>query len=45
MIKKEFQESILDVFEEENANLNEEGKHVKNLNEIISLVWKSFERC
>ena len=40
MIKKELQESILEVSEEENANLNEEVKDVKNLNEGISLVQK-----
>ena len=34
------QESILEVSEEENANLNEEVKDVKNLNEGISLVQK-----
>ena len=38
MIKKELQESILEVFEEENANLNEEVKKAKSLNEGISLV-------
>ena len=40
MIKKELQESILEVSEEENANLNEEVKDVKSLNEGISLVQK-----
>ena len=40
MIKKELQESILEVSEEENANLNEEVKNVKSLNEGISLVQK-----
>ena len=34
------QESILEVYEEENANLNEEVKHVKRLNEGISLAQK-----
>ena len=40
MIKKELQESILKASEEENANLNEEVKNVKSLNERISLVQK-----
>ena len=40
MIKKELQESILKASEEENANLNEEVKNVKSLNEGISLVQK-----
>ena len=40
MIKKELQESILEVSEEENANLNEEVKNAKSLNERISLVQK-----
>ena len=40
MIKKELQESILEVSEEENANLNEEVKDMKSLNEGISLVQK-----
>ena len=40
MIKKELQESILEVSEEENANLNEEVKNVKSLSEGISLVQK-----
>ena len=40
MIKKELQESILEVYEEENANLNDEVKNVKSLNEGISLVKK-----
>ena len=40
MIKKELQESILKVSEEENTNLNEEVKNVKSLNERISLVQK-----
>ena len=31
MIKKELQQSILEVNEEENANLNDEVKNVKNL--------------
>ena len=37
MIKKELQESILEVPEEENANLNEEVKNVKSLNERLLL--------
>ena len=40
IIKKELQESILEVSEEENANLNEEFKNAKSLNEGISLVPK-----
>ena len=40
MIKKELQESILEVPEEENANLNEEVKNVKSLNEGLLLVQK-----
>ena len=40
MIKKELQESILKASEEEKANLNEEVKNVKSLNERISLVQK-----
>ena len=40
MMKKELQESILEVYEEENANLNDEVKNVKSLNEGISLVKK-----
>ena len=40
MIKKELEESILEVSEEENANLNKEVKNVKSLNEGISLVQK-----
>ena len=40
MIKKELQQSILEVNEEENANLNDEVKNVKNLNKGISLVKK-----
>ena len=40
MIKKELQESILEVFEEENANLNEEVKNAKCLNKGISAVQK-----
>ena len=40
MIKKELQESILEVSEEENVNLNEEVKNPKSLNERISLVQK-----
>ena len=40
MIKKELQESILEVFEEENANLNEEVKNAKCLNKGISVVQK-----
>ena len=40
MIKKELQESILEVFEEENANLNGEVKNLKSLNEGISFVQK-----
>ena len=40
MIKKELQESILEVSGEENANLNEEVKNVKSLIEGISLVQK-----
>ena len=38
--KKELQEWILEVSEEENANLNEEVKNAKSLNEGISLVQK-----
>ena len=34
------QESILEVFEEENANLNGEVKNAKSLSEGISLVQK-----
>ena len=37
-IKKEFQESILEVSEEENANLNEAVENMKSLNEGISLI-------
>ena len=40
MIKKELEESILEVYEEENANLNDEVKNVKSLNEGIPLVKK-----
>ena len=40
MIKKELQDSILEELEEENANLNEDVKNVKSLNEGISLVQK-----
>ena len=40
MIKKELQESILEVFKEDNENLNEEVENVKSLNEGISLVKK-----
>ena len=40
MIKKKLQESILEVSEEENANLNEEVKNSKSLNEGISLIKK-----
>ena len=40
MIKKELQESILEASEEENANLSEEVKNMKSLNEGISLVQK-----
>ena len=40
MIKKELQESILEVSEEENANLNGEVKNAKSLNKGISLVQK-----
>ena len=40
MIKKELQESILEICEKEKANLNEEVKNVKSLNEGISLVQK-----
>ena len=40
MIKKELQESILKVSEEENANLNEEVKNVKGIAEGILLVKK-----
>ena len=40
MIKKEFQESILEASEEENANLSQEVKNMKSLNEGISLVQK-----
>ena len=40
IIKKELQESILEVSEEENANLKEEGKNGKSLNEGISLIQK-----
>ena len=35
MIRKELQESFLEVYEEENANLNDEVKNVKSLNEGI----------
>ena len=38
--KKSLQESILEVFEEENANLNGEVKNAKSLSEGISLVQK-----
>ena len=38
--KKSLQESILEVFEEENANLNGEVKNMKSLSEGISLVQK-----
>ena len=40
MIKEELQESILEVYEKENANLNDEVKNVKSLNEGTSLVKK-----
>ena len=40
MIKKKLQESILEVSEEQNANLNEEVKNVKRLNEGTSLLQK-----
>ena len=40
MIKKELQESILEVSEEENGALKEEVKNTKSLNEGISLVQK-----
>ena len=40
MIKKELQESILEVSEEENTNLNQEVKNPKSLNEGILLVKK-----
>ena len=40
MIKKKLQESILEVSEEENANLNEEVKNAKSLKEGISLIKK-----
>ena len=40
IIKKEWQESILQVSEEENANLNEQVKNAKSLNEGISLIQK-----
>ena len=40
MIKKELQESILEVSEEQNANLNDKVKNVKSLNEGISLLQK-----
>ena len=40
IIKKELQESVLEVSEEENANLNEEVKKVKSLNEGILLIQK-----
>ena len=40
MIKKDLQESILEVSEEENRNLKEEVKNTKSLNEGISLVQK-----
>ena len=40
VIKKELQESILEVSEEENANLNEEVKNVKSLKVGISLAQK-----
>ena len=40
MIKKELQESIREVSEEQNANLNDEVKNVKSLNEGISLLQK-----
>ena len=39
-IKEELQESILEGLGEENANLNEEVKNAKSLNEGISLVQK-----
>ena len=39
-IKKELQESILEGLGEKNANLNEEEKNTKSLNEGISLVQK-----
>ena len=40
IIKKELQESVLEVSEEQNANLNEEVKNRKSLNQGISLVKK-----
>ena len=40
MIKKQLQESILEVCEEENTNLNDEVKNAKSLKEGISLVKK-----
>ena len=40
MIKEELQESILEVYEKENTNLNDEVKNVKSLNEGTSLVKK-----
>ena len=40
LIKIELQESILEVPEEENANLNEDVKNAKSLNEGISLLQK-----
>ena len=40
MIKKDLEESILEVSEEENVNLNKEVKNVRSLNEGISLVQK-----
>ena len=40
MIKKELQQSILEASEKENANLSEEVKNMKSLNEGISLVQK-----
>ena len=39
-IKEELQESILEGLGEENANLKEEVKNAKSLNEGISLVQK-----
>ena len=40
MIKKELQDSTLEELEEENANLDDEVKNWKSLNEGISLVQK-----
>ena len=40
LIKIELQESILEVSEEENANLNEDVKNAKSLNKGISLLQK-----